>query len=248
MSEEQYKSLVEKIKKLFALSKGNTTEEEAASAIAKAQALMLQYNIEQEDLAASEVEDIIELDVEISKRFNIPATSLASALGKAFMVRPLIVKTKTGYHKIRFIGSITDVQTVKYIFDYVNNLADVKSKDYFENKVRYTKNSWTPSSAKKVKSDYEYGFISSVNANLKKITEEREKANPYEAQVTQALVVVKSKRVDDYVNQTQGKIGTDKRTISYNKNHFENGSIDGSKVGLYKGVSSKADNQLCIGG
>ena len=243
MSKEEYDKILAKIKKCFALGT-SPNESESAAAILKARTLMMKYNIEQSELAASQVEDIEVLDIPMSARFGVSASSLAFNLGNAFMVKPILVKTKTNGKistNMRFIGGITDIATVSYIYGYILNLADEKSKNYFEEKIRYTQDRWTPSTAKKVKSDYSYGFVSAINTKLKAIEAEHAKVNPYEAEVSNALVIVKSARIDKFVEETQGKLKTKTSKTSFSRTHFGEGHAAGEKTGIHRGVAGGSD-------
>lgn len=70
LSEEKRKSLVEKIKKILALSENNPSEEEAISAALQAQKLMAKYNIHKDEVTLEEIKDEID-----SVRSNQPHDS-----------------------------------------------------------------------------------------------------------------------------------------------------------------------------
>ena len=249
MSDEKFKQVIEKIKKCFALSKSDN-ENEAALALENARRMMLKYNIEQSDLVKNDVEDIEEIDFELASKFNTPATQLAYWVGKAFMVRPIIMKNKTGYHKvsskIRFIGATSDLSAGTYIWSYLLNIIENKSQEYYLS-VKHTKAKWAPLEAKKVKSDYAYGFVVSLSEKLKAMEEERKVKNPYEEQISNALVVVKDSLITKYINDSLGKLKTQKSSITYNKNHMEAGYSEGERTGIHKGVGS-SNTQKSIGG
>lgn len=248
MSEDKLKAVIEKIKKLFALS-SSSNEHEASLSLQRAKEMMLRYNVEEKDLV--EVEDIIEVDINVSNRFNIHNTTLAVHVGKAFNIKPLLIKTKTGYHKvdqkIRFIGATSDIAVGTYVYSYLLNIIDTKANDYFE-MIRYSKDKWSPSGAKKVRSDYSYGFVSGVSKNLETIQKEREVSNPYEVQVEKALVVVKNAKIDDYIKNNVGKTKTVNRKLSYDRNAYASGQEAGVKQGIFNGVGHKPSSQLAIGG
>lgn len=253
MSKEEFAKIVDRIKKLMAKANGNTTEAEAASCISKAQEMMTKYNIENVDLVKDDISDIVEIDIEISSKFQTPALNLCVFIGRAFNIKPILVKNKTGFHKvdskIRFIGDKNDLAIGTYVFSYVMNLSDVKSKAYFEDKIRYTQAKWSPLGAKKVKTDYQFGFVTSVCDKLKTIQKDREVANPYETQVTNALVVVKNALINKYVEETQGKLSNGKaNTVKYNANHFGAGQEAGTHCGIHRGVAGNTNNQIQIGG
>jgi hypothetical protein len=209
---------------------------------------MLQYSIEQQDLAG-DIEDIIEIDLEISSRFNIHQTTLATHIGKCFNIKPVIVKTKTGYHnissKIRFIGAVSDLSVGTYVYSYLSDIIKSKSDAYFE-QIRYRQDRWTPSAAKKIRSDFSYGFVHGVSKNLEKLQKEKEVSHPYEVQVENALVIVKGKKIDDYINNNLGKLKNSNKKINYNRDSFGAGAAAGEKQGIFRGVNG-SNNNLRIG-
>lgn len=250
MSKEELSKVIDKIKKLFALGK-SSNENEAALAIERARTIMLKYNIEQSDLIG-EVEDVIEVDFALASKFNLPAISLAIAIGKGFMVNPILMKTSTGYHKaekkIKFIGTISDIAAGTYVYSYILNLVDQKSNEYYE-QIRYSKAKWTPSEAKKVRADYAYGFIQAIKVKLEAMEAERNIANPYEAEVSNALVVVKNANVQKYMDEQIGKVkNSSVKGSQMSKEHSGAGYAEGEKTGIHRGVSGRSeDRQLAIG-
>lgn len=244
MSVDKHSKIIDQIKKLFALSK-SSNENEAALAFQKAQEIMFKHNIDQTDLVKDQIEDIIEIDFEMAKRFTVPHETLAYWVGKAFMVRPIKIR---GLHtKMRFIGTKSDVSVGSYVYSFIINLSEEKAKDYIEILKRKDPSKDWRGKSPKVKQDYCFGFISAVVDKLKKIKEEREKSKPYEVQVENALILVKNDLIAQYVanqykNLTQGK-GSQS---SYNRNHFNSGFQQGEKAGIHRGIGSK-NNQLQIG-
>ena len=242
MSPEQHLNIIEKIKKLFALSK-SPNENEAAFALEKARNMMNQYNIEHAELSTEDATDIVEIDFALSAKFNTPTTVLAYWLGQAFNIKPIIIKTSTGYHKsekkIKFIGTKADISVATYVYGYVLNLVDIKSKEYFEN-IRYSKDRWTPSAAKKAKTDFAHGFVRSISKKLEAMKVEREVENKYETEVLNALVVVKNRNIDNYIKDNVGKLSKRSSKSSYNREHFGAGSAEGDKHGIFRGVNGAA--------
>lgn len=250
MSKEELSKVIEKVKKLFALGK-SSNENEAALAIERARSMMLKYNIEQGDLAG-EVEDIIEVNISLATKNNLPAISLAIAIGKAFMISPLMLKTKNGKRvtekQLKFIGAVSDIAAGTYVYSYILNLAETKSVAYYE-QIRYRKDRWTPSEAKKVKSDYAYGFIQAIKIKLAAIEAERVVANPYETEVCNALVVVKDANIKKYMDEQIGDMKTTSvKGSGMSREHTGAGFAEGEKTGIHKGVSGRSeDRQLAIG-
>jgi hypothetical protein len=250
MSDEKYQKVIEQIKKLFALSK-SPNENEAALAMEKAREMMFKHNIEEADLASGQTEDVIEVDFDLASRYHTPDCFLAIWIGKAFMIRPLIIKNRVGLHKIdtkmRFIGGKSDVAAGTYVYSYILNLVEAKSEEYFQ-KIRYSKSKWTPAAAKKARADFGMGFVDAVNIKLKKMEEDRIANQPkYEAEVYNALVVVKDALIQKHMEDKYNNTSKMKVQTRYNDKHYGAGFEQGEKTGIHKGVESGKTAQAQIG-
>lgn len=248
MSPEKHNSIIEKIKKLFALSK-SPNPNEAALALERARALMVQYSIEQSELAADQIEDIIEIDFAVSSRFNTPYTILAYWIGEAFFIKPVLSKTKTGYHKvdnkIKFIGTKSDLSVGTYVYSYVLSIMTSKSEEYYQS-IKSTKAKWSPLAAKKVKTDFSIGFIDAVCQKLKQLKKEHETTYKYETETLNALVVVKNSNIQKYMDEKIGKTTQSKSKVSYDRNHYSSGVVEGEKTGIFRGVQHNVTPQYQI--
>lgn len=239
-------SLIEKVRKLFALSK-SSNEHEAALAMEKARQIMVQHNIEEADLIDRQVEDIIEIDFALTNKFNAPATFLSYWIGQAYNVSPILMKDRTGFHqvakKIRFIGAISDVAVATYIFAYMMSLVKIKADEY------YIEQRWNGRKATtKTKNDFSLGFITAVCDKLKKLKAEHEAANPVETEQMNALVVVKRNRIQDYIDQNldvDTKAPKQKK-VKNNAKDLEAGYTEGEKYGLHRGLDNKETRRLRI--
>ena len=99
--EPKYLKILDKIRKLLALSK-SPNENEAAVALAMAQELMLRYNIDNIDLEQESTEDIIEIDFKISYQAEESSLRFVYWLGKAFFFKSILIKRNIGQDKIKF--------------------------------------------------------------------------------------------------------------------------------------------------
>ncbi len=244
MTQDKYSKILDQIKKLFALSKSNNPNE-SALAFSKAQELMLKYNIEQSNLVKDQIEDIIEIDFEMSKRFTAPNESLAYWIGEAFFCKPIKIR---GLHtKLRFIGTKSDIAVASYIYDFVMNLSEKYAVDYVNDLKKKNPNKDWRGKVAKIKQDHSFGFIVAITEKLKKIKEEKMMNNHPEIVVQNALMVVKNDLISQYIaNQYKNlREGNKNNTVSYNKRHFENGFEKGEKTGLHKGLDKKS-NQMYI--
>lgn len=117
--------IIEKIQKLLALA-NSTNEHEAANAAARAAELMLQHKIDQADLSTDDTaqEEVAEFRVGKAKNNVGWKGVMLVGLFRAFGCWGV----KAGGRGWKIIGRKSDVDTVRYMFDYlvaeVNRLAD----------------------------------------------------------------------------------------------------------------------------
>lgn len=243
MTQEKHFKIIDQIRKLFSLSK-SPNENEAALALEKARQLMVKYNIDQTDLASKDISDIIEIDFELAKD-NKPAESLSYWIGQAFSIRPILIMRRDKSSKMRFIGSKTDVAVGTYIFSYMLDLIEVKSKEYIALLKAKNPNMDWRGRVLTIKKDYSQGFVKAVSAKLKQLKEDHEKANKYETEVTNALLVVKNSLINSYVNKTIGKVNPGKTfQVKYDRLHYSAGFDEGQKHGLHRGLNKESQRAI----
>ena len=122
--------VIAQIKKLFELSRNNPSEEEAKSAVLKAQELLAKYHIdyaEVENVDLDKVEEIDEVDVEVpAKKWKY---SLARLCADNFRCEFFL----KGKFKFVFFGHKTDAkvcaETFKYLFDMGNRLGNKLARE-----------------------------------------------------------------------------------------------------------------------
>jgi len=242
MTQENHSKLIEQIKKLFSLSK-SSNEHEASLALQKAQEMMRKYQIDNNDLINDQVEDIIEIDFEVSKKYNTSNSSLAYWIGQAFLVKPIMITNRAG-KTIRFIGSKTDLSIATYVYSYMMNILEIKADDYIVNqKAKYPNKDWRGKVAK-MKADYSFGFVEAVSEKLRKIKEESKPLTQYDSHVMNQLVVVKNDLIKQYLNKNYDNLKKTKSHVSYNKDHFSAGFSEGERTGIHRGVGSKSQIQI----
>lgn len=258
MTEQKRNNIIEKIQKLFALGNNNPSVEEAAAAINKAQELMNQYNVENIDLIKNRVSDIIEIDFEIANRFNAPYINLSVGIGNTFNIKPIIIKTESGFHKlqkkIRFIGDKADIAFGSFVFSYVMSIAETKSHEYYES-IRYSKKKWSPIEAKKCRTDFMFGFIDAIMVKLETLKKQREEENIrnhahetgmsiYNNDLITAIALVKNSRIEEYINEHLGKLkdAPDKK-VTMSIKDFDSGYVEGEKTGIHRGIEGNTNNE-----
>lgn len=108
--------ILERIKKLFELSKNNPSEEEAKSAALKAQEMLAQYHIEYaevENIDLDKIEEIDEVTVDIpAKKWKY---TLATIVSQNFRCKHLYY----GNSKLIFYGHKTDANVAAETFNYL---------------------------------------------------------------------------------------------------------------------------------
>ena len=127
--------IMEKIKKLFELSKNNPSEEEAKAAALKAQELLVQYHLEYaevENIDLDKAEPIGEVEVDVaSKKWKYSLVKIVAQANRC-------THFFRGKNHIVFFGHQTDAlvaaETFEYLFDMGNKLGN---KLYREAKEKY---------------------------------------------------------------------------------------------------------------
>lgn len=237
--EPKYLKILDKIRKLLALSK-SPNENEAAVALAMAQELMLRYNIDNIDLEQESTEDIIEIDFKISYQAEESSLRFVYWLGKAFFVKPILIKRNIGQDKIkferyiRFIGKQADVAVTTYVFSYMMTILDNKGKEYTK-KI-------------KIRKDYDFGFVTAVCEKLEKIEEDKRNSTIFtvnEAKNESALILSSRSLIESFIKEKYGdKINDGKQQeIEFDLDAFRDGYVEGEKHGIFVGVETKEQNQ-----
>lgn len=243
MTKENLSPVVDRIKKLFALSK-SPNENEAALALSRAQELMFKYNVEQEDLVTDEVDEIVEITFKVTARFSEYKNTLAYWIGQAFMVKPLLFKMKEvkypsrTVHHIKFIGTKSDLSVATFVYGYLVDIIDAKALEYYHS-IKSILGKHSPSESRKIKSDYSRGFVLALTEKFKAIIKLKMR-NIYTEQVSNALVVVKEARIQKYIDDKEMDIKDRKGGSSdINPNHYYSGKDAGEKQGIHAGIGNK---------
>lgn len=238
MSDPKYIKVLDQIRKLLALAT-SPNEHEAALALSKAKELMLRYNIDNIDLEKDQAEDIIEVDFQISHSSEESSLRFVYWLGKAFLVKPILIKRNIGEDKIkfekyiRFIGKTADVAVSTYIFSYMMSFLDKKTKEY--------------SKKKKTQKDYSLGFITAVCDKLRKMEELRTAGMTfYEEHPENALVVTSNALINSYLkDKYQDKLNEGKAPeIESDAWDYLNGYKAGEKQGIFAGVGNDSEKKI----
>jgi hypothetical protein len=165
--------IFDRIQKLLALSKSDNVNE-AASAAAEAQRLMLQHKIEAADLELRGADHVAEpVGEELlegtgdKKKSSGWRVSLAGTLSRAF-------NSHAYFHfksdKIFIVGRHSDVQTIRYLMAYLSNeierLCDRDWKDLIAGYKAGDYDDLSPPNAKAWRNSFKLGAVSAIEAKL----------------------------------------------------------------------------------
>lgn len=198
--------IIEKIKKLFALSKNNPSQEEAESAALMAQELLVKYHIEYAEVENIDIDKKEEID---EVKVDVPAKkwkySLAHICADNFRCEFFM----NGKSRFVFYGHKTDAtvcaETFKYLFDMGNRLGNKLAREARE--VRgYADN---------VYNSCVMGFLSGVRQAL--------------AEQSKALMVIVPEDVKDgFAQRTKGfKVSHTSPVHAYRGDAYEKGRAHG---------------------
>lgn len=130
------KEILEKIRKLLAVAERSTFPEEAATALAKAQALMIENNIREAELSVQEEIEVSESPIHnLGKQRTSWKIHLANCLSKENGCAAFLDSTQGGI-LIRITGRASNVNTVLYLFDYCIRSIDSLTKRHCKGKGR----------------------------------------------------------------------------------------------------------------
>lgn len=199
--------IIEKIKKLFALSENNPNMEEAKNAALKAQKLLAQYNISSLDLERIKDETINTSTYEVGNG-NKWKYRLGDIVGRNFRCKCFWY----GRDTVAFYGYESDrlsaIETFKYLYKVGHNMAK-----RYESKYRKEHGS-----ANGVFNAYIVGFCEGIGSVLD--------------EQCQALMVVTPKEVEDNYKKMSMNFGTLNSSVKINRNDTirHHGKIDGQAV------------------
>ena len=201
--------IVEKIKKLYALSGNNPSMNEATAAAQLAQRLMNKYHIEELELAET-AEELIESEFKTGKG-NKWKYILSATVSKNFRVKSYWF----GKEAVRFYGQATDVAVAKETYTFLYNLCVSLSRkaDYQEKK-----KSGSTNGAGKA---FSLGFVKGVEEELGK-------------QCT-ALMVITPKEVEEGYAQMREEKGLKNMNNHY---RYNSSQVDNYNNGRYAGKSA----------
>ena len=246
MSKEQ-KEILEKIKKLMRLAdvKRGATPAEAATAAAKAQALLLEHNLVMDDIGdlESHLEDekigASIVDLEATYQTSRWHARLMHKISKPLFCRTIYHPAKAGKAgRVSLIGKKSNVEVVKYFYSYLYQTIDQMALEYREGwkeKMDKAGKKYIPDESSRVRIDFCIGAVDVVGDRL---DEQYKKRTTADATST-ALVVVNDNALDAATKAAFPR--TAPTTTNRKSNHDARGAGQeaGKKIHLHQGVGTK---------
>ena len=210
------KQIIEKIKKIMALSENNPNQNEAISAALKAQKLMAKFHIEESELGEELTESKIDsMECVVNGKTQKWRLQLAVVLAKNFRCK---IYLNNG--NVTFYGYEEDVKICSEVFYSLYKIG-VKLSDKLKRETR--KESGT---AKGIRNTFCMGYVAGIKSELEK-------------QCT-ALMIVIPKEVNEEYNKMSMKMNfKDKSTavkISSDRNVYNKGFQSGKDAVRQRGI------------
>ena len=202
--------ILDRVKKLLALSENNPSEEEAESAMLTVQRLLAKYGLAMSDVEEMETpetdEPVITEEASHLKRIPWWHAGLANIIARNFRCECLLMRQRRGrtllFTYVRFYGHPKDAAVCKEVYQYAVRYADWASHVYVEQCKRMR----GPIKTTGIKNDFLSGFLSGLQEKFQKQVKE----NNWQ------LVVVSDEAVKNAAKKdTNGK--THRRSVQFNQ-------------------------------
>lgn len=251
MSKEQ-KEILEKIKKLLRLSdvKRGATPAEAATAAAKAQALLLEHNLVMEDIG--DLEEHLKDDKIGSECVDLEATyqtsrwhaCLMNRISKPLFCRAIYIAAKAGKAgKMMLFGKKSNVEVVKYFYSYLHQVIDqmaLEHREGWKKKMDEAGKKYIPDESSRVRIDFCLGAVSTVGDRL----DEQYKKQTEASSTSTALVLVSDTALAQAVAAVYKKTKPVKTNRVIDGSARLAGRAAGSKIPLNPGVTHKSRKHI----
>jgi len=235
MAEEK---ILARIQKLLALATSNN-EAEAALAAEKAQTLLLEYNISEEELNGYSNEKS-EKVVEVYTKGKNNQNRSNWFVNLAFVLAPvnLCKLLQTGSGGLIWIGKPTNIEVAQYLFDTLVRdllrIADIEFQVY-----RYTNayngEAWKTIHGKTWKNNFYHGAIQTIGERLRANLRQLE----YDHSNINALVVQNDVELKEYMKIHYPRLSYGStNSLNFNRSAFESGKAAGRSVSFGKGVGA----------
>lgn len=217
-------SIVEKIKKLFALASDNTNENEAASALNRAKKMMRDYNLTQIDIEKSEIEiDIKRWESDFMSQIDSYNRTLADAVGRLFDCEPILFRYgKMMKYKVKmtYIGDESDIAIASQVWPYLTKICKQQASDRFGK-------SWTPKHR-----SYAEAFAEIIAMRVEEIKAQERKPKTEDDQQFALVVLEKESRIAKYLDGLDIKMKQRSYSGQRDQEAIQAGINDAKKVKL----------------
>lgn len=235
LTREEKEKLIDKIRKLMALSH-SPNEHEAALAAARAREILDKY-----DLSLTEVEmndeEIIEHRVDTgTRKAPLWMGRLAVSVSRAFNCRVFRV-----YGIMVFCGTKADTQVAEYTYMFLFRAVKRLSK---EHKASLEKSGiWDTHykgrhGSRAYMQSYALGVVNAIDQKLREFVQSKERMQKYEdynKATGKDLIVIKNNAVDRYVSKLRLRHTRSHANLDYSG--FSAGQKDGRSVQIHQGIN-----------
>lgn len=246
-------SIIERVKKLLALSTSSNPHE-AATAAALANKLILQHALSQHELLGTSETPIYDKEPVFStKRVTMWKYNLLMVLAKNYGCKVIICdkakdifadkfsRTETNY---RLIGAPSDIEVIKYLFSYLTMMTEILVK------LNSAQHKSDRSQGKIIANSYAEGIIRGIDLQLEasrasffsevKASNEQSKINAL-AVIDNKLSVADAAMKKFIPNVTYSRVTSHSKIDS---TQFNNGVNDGKSIQINKAIGANVPNQL----
>lgn len=229
--------VLDKIKKLLALSADNPSDEESYSALAKAQALMAQYKIEEGELKEEEKPECVSVETKFSygsSSSDIYLSRLADILAANFCcVNYLTKQYGSKKRTICFMGLPKDVDTAVEAMTIANDAIVRGYNVVWKEMCKKYGRDYIPA---KAFNPAKLGYIKGYLHGLKEVLDsQREQIQEW------GLVLVAPQEATDFVN---GLSKETSRIRAISNDFYDQGYADGKRFNMNKKLDGESREQI----
>lgn len=227
--EKDKKDIIEKIKKLLALSKSNN-EHEAALAAAHAQRLLSEHNLGMTDVEAKKEVDSAAEKVETDSAKTLPkwVWRLLGSIQQSFDCQVV----HRGIGKVVFIGVGADAQVASYTFAYLDKTIRRLAREYMKS-LGERRELMCASDITLSRNSYYLGVVNTVRKTL---LEQKEKTPVTPG----ALVPIKKALIEKAMGE-MGEIKERRARKSFiDPDAYRQGQHDGQAITIHRGIGGGA--------
>ena len=235
LTKEEKEKLIEKIRKLMALSH-SPNEHEAALAAARAREILDKYDLSLTEVEVNE-EEIIEHRVDTGTQ-NAPLWMgrLAVAVSRAFNCRVFKI-----YGIMVFCGTKADTQVSDYTYMFLFRTVRRLCKEHKASLER--SGIWDAQfkgrfGSRTYMQSYALGVVNSIDQKLRDFVQSKERMQKFEdfkKATGKDLMVIKNQAVDRYCSKLHLRRGHSHSRVDYSG--FEAGQRDGRNVQIHHGIN-----------